>query len=422
MAAPIDAATRYVSRGSFGCVVEPALPNENEMGAWTQFPANVSKIFRNRHNYNAALNHTRKAYNMMGHNRGHRMNTYRHNYKTANSLPSQVRRNCTLEEGEPIWVARMPHLGVSLWDVDFVPNRNKVRAIPIQIILQQIWKLLTQVQAIRESFHIHGDIRETNIMIHPETGVMTLIDFDWLLPVMDYLSHYPLGYYSNPPECLLANEMRYEIDDETNMRAEMDRMFMKLLGVPERREGLNRFLRQYSRLLISQDFGIKSILDIKPYLLDNMITYQETHKEQLTKPNPTLANMQMAKYYDSYGLGFSLYDFLNVVYPGRTVQELISSLPARISKQGIHYSEEEIRAISNILVRLKSMFFKMGHLQIRKRITIDEAVREFLEIPGISMFGPFENCLKDRCTIMGGRQRQSRRLRRQRRRRQTKKQ
>ncbi len=411
MAAPINAATRFVSRGSFGCVVEPALPNENETGTWTQFPRNVSKLFRNRENYNAALQHTRKAQNLMGHNRGHRMNTYRHNYKTANSLPHHIRKSCSLEKGEPIWVARMPHLGVSLWEIDYIPNRTKLRRIPVAIIVQQVWKLLTQVHAIYKAAHIHGDIRETNIMIDPETGVMTLIDFDWLLPANQYLAEYPLGYYSNPPECIMASEMRSEIDAETDVRESMDRMFMNVLGTPDRRDRLNRYMRQYSRLMISHVFDITSVFHLKAYLLDNMLYYQEKNKDLLAeKPNAGVADREMYTYFDSYGLGFSLFDFLSVVYPGGTEKDMMEMLPSRISKQGVPYTDLEIRTIATVLVHLKTLCLRMGHIQTRKRIGIEDAMKEFQDIPDIYEMGPFAGCDNGKCAIMGGKrhQRQSR--------------
>ena len=85
MAEPIDPNTRFIRKGAFGCVVEPALPNVNEIGHWNKFPGNVSKLFRKKANYNLALHRTRKAQNIMK-NRGQRMNTYKHNYKPKNLL------------------------------------------------------------------------------------------------------------------------------------------------------------------------------------------------------------------------------------------------------------------------------------------------------------------------------------------------
>jgi hypothetical protein len=396
---------RYIRHGSFGCVVEPALPNEDETG-WVEFPTQVSKLFRNKRNYMTALNRTRKAQSLMGYNSGHQLNTYQHDYKTADAIPNTIRRQCTFEEGEPMYVTRMPHLGVSFWDVD--TYSTELRQIPIQTILQQIYKLLTQVQSLHVAEYIHGDIRQTNVMIHPKTGVMTLIDFDWLLPADEYLQSYPLGFYSNPPECLLAKELRTEIDGTTNIPTQMDQYMRKLLEIPERREMSLRFAHQYSRLLLSDVFGVKTLMDWRPYLQDNLQEYQKRNKD-LISPSAADANQSFFSTYDSYGLGFTLYDLLEVLYPGGTENEMATNLSTRITMQGRPYTDEGYSRIAAILFRLKVITMYMGHVLLRKRLTIDEAIERFLAIPGIKAFGPFQEC-GGSCSLMGGhRTRKSRR-------------
>ena len=398
MAAPIDPAMRYIRKGSFGCVVEPALPNENKSG-WVTYPKHVSKLFRQQQNYNSALNKTRKAYNLMGQNSGHTLNSYTHNYKTANVLPPTIKRNCAFENAEPIFVTRMPHLGISFQDI---PNyMQPLLQLPIKTIVQQIYKLLTQVQSLQTAEYIHGDIRESNVMIDPQTGTMTIIDFDWLKPKDEFLATYPMGFYSNPPECLLESELRTEIDADTNIPASIDRFMMNVLGTPDRRELSQDFAKYYSGLLLSKVFGIKAVLNLKPYLVETLKEFQGKHKDALTYPSVTVADEVLFSTFDSYGLGFTLYELLETLYPGDTPKEVYNSISGRITNQGRHYTKESMDKIASILFRIKVIAMNMGHVSLAKRLTIQDAIQKFLAIPGITAFGPFQECGSS-CSIMGG--------------------
>ncbi len=397
MAAPIDPSTQFLGKGSFGCVVQPALPNENESG-WVQYPQNVSKIFRRYTEYRNALNRTQKAHSIMGKNKGHRLNTYKHKYTTVNVLPPNVRKNCKFENGEPIYVSRLPYLGVSVMDAKY--HISRLQAIPFSKIVQQIQKLFNQIESLQKAKYIHGDIRQNNVMIDPETGDLTIIDFDYLYPVDEFMSIYPMGFYSNPPEASVMKEMRNEVDATTDIPREIDTYYMNIVGDPERRSLINDYIQYYTQLDISAKMGILQTKDLKPVFRDALLFYQETYKDKLDKPRPDLANELLAKTFDSYGLGFTLYQLLNYIYPGYNIQDIYNKL-------SIVKGEERAR-IAVIVYRIKEICVAMARSMVRNRIQIDEAIRRFNVIPRIDQY---LECSGGLCSIMGGGNRRTRRRR-----------
>lgn len=390
MAVPINPKTKYLGKGSFGCVVQPALPNVNESGQWTQYPQNVSKIFRSKNEYNLAMTRTRKAHNIMGKNKGHRLNTYKHKYTTANNLPNNVRKNCKFEIGEPIHVSKLPYLGISVWDAK--DNIPLLQTIPFSKLVQQIQKLFTQVQSLQKANYIHGDIRQQNVMIDPKTGDMTIIDFDWLLPYEEFMNSYPPGFYSNPPESLLFSELQTEVDASTDISREIDTYYMNLVGNSDRRTLAKQFINYYTQLDISAKMGILRLEDLKPVFRDTLMFYQDTYRDLLDKPRSAVADQFLAKTFDSYGLGFTLYQLLNYLYPGQNVQDIYTRMKTVKGEEGAR--------IAILVYRIKEICVSMAHCKMRERITIDEAIRKLNAIPRIDQY---LECSGGLCKIMGGR-------------------
>jgi serine/threonine protein kinase len=102
----------------------------------------------------------------------------------------------------------MPSLGIDVthldrFDADTRRFRDYLKRVPIITILEQIVKLFEQLNRLISNNHIHGDIRDTNVMLSKE-GKITIIDFDLLEPLNDFLDNYGfnMGFYSNPPETL----------------------------------------------------------------------------------------------------------------------------------------------------------------------------------------------------------------------------
>lgn len=90
--------------------------------------------------------------------------------------------------GQPIYAVHMPDLGVDLTHLPSILGR--LRAIPIPIMLTNMYELLEKLAMLWNHGHVHGDVRPPNIMIQPETGKLTLIDFDWLMEVREFAKDY----------------------------------------------------------------------------------------------------------------------------------------------------------------------------------------------------------------------------------------
>lgn len=202
---PVNRATRKIGKGSYGCAMSPALPNRGANGAWVQYPSNVTKVFFEKKDKNKIMQ-KQPIIQSLFQNNGHRINEYAFKNYKGYHLPLTLRNNCNISDNQELNAVRMPNLGVSIADSSAV--RAQLQALPIRTLLEQIRKLFVQLQNLQAGSYIHGDIRETNIMIHPDTGAMTIIDFDWLLQKHEFFADYfeYLGFYNNPPEVFLLKD------------------------------------------------------------------------------------------------------------------------------------------------------------------------------------------------------------------------
>lgn len=201
--------SKFVKKGSYGCVVRPALPNKNERGIWREYPHNITKIYTNSTNVDKAIRNSDQVQNIMGANKGIAVHRYSHPY-TVENMPVDILSRCG-NIGEPhddLYAVRQADLGIDIYDFVRLPSSSEriaqLRRLPIVEFLKQVRKLFQQVQGLIAKKYIHGDIRETNVLINPETGNLTIIDFDWLYPADIFFKKYPVGtFYANPPESLL---------------------------------------------------------------------------------------------------------------------------------------------------------------------------------------------------------------------------
>lgn len=221
MAAAAESAYKIIP-GGYGVVAIPALPNKNESDAPIEFGDKyVTKFFYNPGEKNSAMLAAAKLPELLGEeNTGHAMYNYKRNYTYKNiptSLKSQFRKS--LETGElqfnkasqiahasKIPMVRMPNLGIDILNVtEDSAAIEKLRKVPVEVVLNQMLKVLRQLKYLNESSaYIHGDVRDTNIVINPETGTTTLIDFDVLTPEKDIFKFKNMYLYSSPPELFLT--------------------------------------------------------------------------------------------------------------------------------------------------------------------------------------------------------------------------
>ncbi len=221
--APLKApAYKTLGQGSFGYVLDPAVPNR--IGATIEtYPGNVTKVYRNEATYQNAMRTVEKITNIMGMDEGHRANAYQYPYTIQNlysnlpkNIQAQYNKNIGTRRRNPtnrLYMTRLPNLGVDIINA----TRNKdiikqIRNVPILTILQQVKKLVEQTLHMAQMQYIHADIRDRNVMINPTNGTMTIIDFDWLKPAEELYHAYPFGFYNNPPEMLFLNSDIFTIN------------------------------------------------------------------------------------------------------------------------------------------------------------------------------------------------------------------
>ena len=203
-----DAPPRKVlGEGSFGIVVGPALPNWNDDLAVVEYPRNVTKIFKTQRNRNKAIANSKQLKRTVKQLEA-TAELYRRPYRIRNlnaSIRERVRNYLGpgTHNNRVLSLLRAPYLGSSIYHIDRTRAEYRaIRKIPYQVLCAQMLKCMRVVQAIHDAGYIHGDIRETNVLCHLETGALTIIDFDWLKPFETFYRTFPTFYYSHPPEAL----------------------------------------------------------------------------------------------------------------------------------------------------------------------------------------------------------------------------
>jgi hypothetical protein len=202
--------------GTYGIVVTPALPNKNNIGKNIKYPKNVTKIYKNKKAYKNAISTTKNIQSKIP-DLHINVFPYKRRY-TVKNLPKSIKRtvNRYLNTGtkynsnsnentqsDSLYMLRTPNLGISVFTIETNPfYYRKVRALPYKDICLQMYKCMNIVKAINDAGYIHGDIRETNVLLNLDTATMTIIDFDWLKTFDNFFVEYPTFYYSHPPECL----------------------------------------------------------------------------------------------------------------------------------------------------------------------------------------------------------------------------
>ena len=68
---PSLADTKALQHGSYGCVVDPALPNKVN-GEWKTFPGYISKLYYKPEVLDKALADSETIYELLGRNKGHK--------------------------------------------------------------------------------------------------------------------------------------------------------------------------------------------------------------------------------------------------------------------------------------------------------------------------------------------------------------
>jgi serine/threonine protein kinase len=349
-----------LGKGSYGVVLQPAFNNINAEGNPVSYPNNVVKVLEYNEDYDKSMSDYEilkaKVPNMVvpyypyirkfkGKNVANISVTNKKNTSTkklSNTMPMiGYRRDA--------YAIRMPYLGDSIKDVYTTSEKYKKygKFVP-KVLLEQIYKLMNIVKRTKDAGYIHGDIRDTNVMANVNTGVLTIIDFDWLKPRDEFSNEYPQPFYSIPPEsCIFLKEYDEKIL-QSNSHETVDSKITFALETyyKPRIISNNRLYYPYELLFENVDSdkaytsfsneakeGIKSILNI----------HNDTRLEYLK--NKFLDTI------DSFGLAVTLCFLADKAIPLTKMTRLL-----------IH--------------TLKTLFRNMAHPNIDKRITIEEAIDE----------------------------------------------
>jgi hypothetical protein len=391
---PYSPDTEYVAKGSFGCIVKPGLPNKGYKidNKWEQFPKSVSKIFIHSPHYYTALSSTKKAHNIMGADPAHIMNSYKYQYY-SNSLPEKIRTNCKLKPNKEIFVTRMPNLGVSFIDLNGnMTAIDKLHRISFITILKQIKKVLEQVKKLQEANYVHGDIRDANVMIDPENGNISIIDFDWLLPKDEFFKRFPLGFYNSPPEAMvhkyISEDRIYEPKELGKIKTQLEEINKNMINKNGKEEWLIElidYFNNYERYFINSNVGqsLKITRDIlKDMIIKNMEVYAEKIKKNRIQYNSMVKRKlfynEIFKTYDSYSIGFSILYLMNILYPGKievNSSKMAESLKGKLYNELVEYDDSTLDIIAGTIVNIKNVMAKLCSFDMATRATIDTAIK-----------------------------------------------
>ncbi len=373
--APISPNLKYIAKGSYGCAVEPALPNEVD-GVWKEYPSNISKLFYTKGNYDKLLAKQAMIHNVFGETNDYTISPYMHKFSYKN-IPKRVRRNCEIGKKD-LHIVRMPNLGISVHKANKESAKYMpiLKALPIQTLLQEIMKLCVNVKSLKDKDIIHGDIRETNVMIDPNTGKLTIIDFDWLLPTRQFLLEYSFGFYNNPPEALMTDRVRNlerihiheDFFDELDSDGETQE-YIHQSNLYKYREDLGVTLDKYTLTDANME-NLSHIVELSAtantaggsryynnYMDRNSYDENNSNRNNYYPPaDPTeiLLKEEIVKTFDSYGLGITLAALLYAIYPEEFKAE----------------SNKPIHSLIHTIVK------PMIALEMKDRMNIDTAISE----------------------------------------------
>lgn len=317
----------FVAAGSYGCVVKPALPNVNLMGndpSWKYYDKNVTKLYIDEDNLEKAVRDAKRIYKMTD-NDGHLVYPYKfQGYKGKHLKPTTLKACKFIPENKFLNPLRMPNLGYSIHDLKSGRHEelSVLRKIPAGVIFKQLLKCLKQVDGFHKKGYIHGDLRTTNIMVDPRTGTITIIDFDWFSRTDAFFDNYKgsLGFYNNPPECLLpqiytwmpaGKTIKAYIKEvlATEVSSSTPREIKKFVSVFQTYLQQTKYMHEYR---LNPKFAVN-----EKTLVDSLVKSADFISEKIANSsNKFHAFYKLVEpSFDSYGLCFSLMELIYLIYP-----------------------------------------------------------------------------------------------------------
>lgn len=368
---PISNDIEYIAKGSYGCVIRPALPNRRDPDEpWKQYPKNVTKLFFHKSNLNKSVKNSNHIYNLFE-NAGHRTHTYKHKYYASN-IPNTIRRKCEkIPRNSKLYPLRLPDLGRDFYDIR--KTYKTYRSIHVRTILDQILKVMKQIQILVHKDLIHGDVRETNLMISND-GIITLIDFDYLYPSAEFFEVAHHGFYSHPPETFLYEKIKFFLNASPE---DVEREFNSY----EMNKRMEKYIRHHAAFTYGAKINRNVTMDsLRSALCDSIFYFTTMFDVEDTNKNiQAELRTKLLPVFDGYGFAFTILEFIAYTYPSAVepvqTPELDAALASRLTHDGEPYTPAEITAIRETLHKLVfEVLAPMADLRIQRRIPIDEAV------------------------------------------------
>lgn len=387
---------QFIGKGSYGCTVKPAFKNKDEKGNWHEYPDNITKLFFKESDQEKAYQSQTRIKELLK-NEGLRINKYKFSDFQGVGLPPTIRTQCFGSKvPEKLYPVRLPNLGKDMltYNEELI---SKYRRIPLKTILEQMNKVIQQTATLYKNGLIHGDLREPNIMINPETGRITMIDFD-LLAEKDifFQGYFPaFGFYNNPPECLLMDTLHILYNAFENVTMLQQFFNSYFLGEKMNKNSkLMKYMNTHNNMKHTDVYYANR--DFTPQMLFNCFYYalEKLKKECRAVPGMALGVPQInalrkcffdmvAPYFDGYGVAMTFLEFISYVY-GRLVffaydattkgQVIEMMRDTRMFDGDKKYSMEETEILFDSLRKFVfEVLMPMNDIYIGRRITIEEA-------------------------------------------------
>jgi hypothetical protein len=347
-------AHRIIGSGSYGAVVEPALPNVDEHGNPLTFgPDKVTKVMLRHSDYNKTLADA----TIIGDKipaLASNITPYRRTYTEQNiaAIPNMQNFINDHVSRNGVYMIRMQNLGTNLWDI--VRSGPKMAALRSTVspsnMIRQILKVMQIVKAIGSAGYIHADIRETNVMCSA-TGELTIIDFDWMGTPAETQATYPIYFYCHPPESMFLLDRVMKVDDYLKSAP----------GRADYRDILYDNALRYMKDNRQDEFwrNIKLHGTTREQFARNIVVNMLELYDTAGRPGvgPAAALKRFRKIYydtaDSYGLAVALKDFTEDFFIRQEDTQTRRFLRDALFKEMTHYGSKRRMKIEEAIVMLQ---------------------------------------------------------------------
>ena len=297
----------------------------------------------------------------------------------------------TCNDNSDLPIIRMPYLGINLEKATEAANIARTHDIPISVLIIQCYELMKQINKLRKKRMQHGDIKTDNIMINPESGKMTLIDFD-------LFENFDNGFYGGhlnvdnnikklsivlPPEFICIRAIRDTIvyNRENNkgnnkakrIRSSSDFMFSRYVkgGILEFLECINKNEEEGKEYFLESFKSNISLLD--GMFKESIKFYDETsnYARQLMY-NARLINYFM-NYFDYYGFGIAMTMFFNKLYPMNKLYHNHSEMDALYEVRALLMSMCDFSRVNR--PEPDTVLKIMEEIMLRNSISTNQAIR-----------------------------------------------